>query len=204
MRFRDRFRYPPTEFGDGETYEQAFNRKAFNRLTEDHFAKGEIAITNAPQSSVERRSATRYKMGVSARFRWNGRSEKKNSGRGTVRDMSVQGVFILSSTCPKIGARIDIEIARPGTGRLSRSLIKARMKVLRIERGIENETGFAAHGRVFIRGERGRKGSAGGTLTPFVVRSPHDAVNRRASAASDPSDLIVRALALNAFSRTGL
>jgi hypothetical protein len=96
-------------------------------------------------------------MDVPAIFNWNELDNKRYSGSGTVRDMSVEGIFILSSFSPPIGARVDIEIAkaeRPGN---VKNLIRARMKVLRIDRGITDGgiTGFAAHGRVFV-GRSGR------------------------------------------------
>jgi hypothetical protein len=109
-------------------------------------------------------------MGVPVNYSWSARNKKRTSGIGTVRDMSVEGIFVLSQICPLIGARVDIEIGRPEQRRRPRRCIKARMKVVRIDQN-ENGTGFAAHGKVFIGDGAGKRGSGGSTSGPFIVRN---------------------------------
>lgn len=145
--------------------------------------KRSSAIAGQSDSSAERRKATRYRMGAPVTFRWTGRDKKRNSGVGTVRDMSMEGVFVLSSICPRIGATVEMEIARPDQ-RSPRSFIKARMKVLRIDRQDESGVGFAAQGKVFVGGGRGDSGRRAGAQAPFIV-TEHRAREMRVSAGRD-------------------
>jgi hypothetical protein len=103
-------------------------------------------------SSVERRNATGYKIGIPVTFLWKGGGKKRGQVRctGMVRDVSLDGVFILSSTCPGIGSEVQMEIEQADHLRRLNSLIKARMKVLRIEHnpGAPHKVGFAAYGKI--------------------------------------------------------
>ena len=103
-------------------------------------------------------------------YSWSARNKKRACGTGTVRDMSVEGIFVLTQLCPLIGARVDIEIGWPEQRRRRRRCIKARMKVVRIDQN-ENGTGFAAYGKVFVGGGAGKRGSGGSASGPFVVRN---------------------------------
>lgn len=103
-------------------------------------------------------------------YSWSAGNKKRTSGTGTVRDMSVEGIFVLSQICPPIGARVDIEIGRPEQGRRPRRCIKARMKVVRIDQD-ENGIGFAAHGKVFVGDGAGKRGSGGSASGPVIVRN---------------------------------
>jgi len=110
---------------------------------------------------------------VPANYSWGGRTRKQHSGKGTVRDMSVEGIFVMSPNCPKLGDKVDIDIG-PSAPRCGKgTLIQARMKVLRIDFENDRQVGFAAHGKIFTEGRRGGKRSGHGAPTPFVIGAPH-------------------------------
>ena len=155
--------------------------------------EGGAPITAESQSRAERRNAIRYRMGVPATYRWSGRDKKRNSSTGTVRDMSLEGIFILSPVCPWIGAKVDIEIGKPGQQERSRRFVKARMKVVRIEQS-EGAPGFAASGKVFIGGGRRRRGSGGIGSALTSVNDRHNRQTLR-TRPDEVSALFSRALA---------
>lgn len=154
--------------------------------------EGAAPIATESQSRVERRNAIRYRMGVPATYRWSGRDKKRNASAGTVRDMSLKGIFILSPVCPLIGANVDIEIGRPEQKGQRRRSIKARMKVVRVEPN-ESASGFAATGKVFIGGGWRRRGSAAGPSAPPTVNERSSARELR-KRAQGVSALVARAL----------
>ena len=113
-------------------------------------------------------------MGGPAKFSWHERDKQRHTGAGTVRDMSVEGIFVLSPVGPPLGARVEIEITRAEAGPAQlKSLIKARMKVVRIDREIEDggASGFAAHGKVFVGRNIPKKSMTRGIRGPFIVTS---------------------------------
>lgn len=67
-----------------------------------------------------------------------------------IRDMSLTGVYILTPTCPLTNSMVDLEVTLPAPFGQSKNVIKARMRVLRIERsrGRASQVGFAAAGKV--------------------------------------------------------
>lgn len=66
------------------------------------------------------------------------------------RDMSVIGVYILTPTCPPTNSVVDLEVILPAPSGRSKNVIKARMRVLRIDhqRARRSQVGFAAAGKV--------------------------------------------------------
>jgi len=88
------------------------------------------------------------------RFSWKETGDRRIRGKGIARDMSVAGIFVLTPMNPPVGTDVEIEVAPSKPLGMSKSLIKARMKVLRIEDGFEGDQrrGFAANGKVFVGG----------------------------------------------------
>ena len=66
------------------------------------------------------------------------------------RDMSLTGVYILTPTCPPVNSVVDLEVMLPAPSGRSKNVLKARMRVLRIEhhRARASPVGFAAAGKV--------------------------------------------------------
>jgi len=101
--------------------------------------------------SAERRKGIRYRMNASVRFRWSGRENGRFQGEGVTRDMSVAGAFILTATCPPPNAAVQMEVFLPLADGGSKALMKADMKVLRVEHDIagNNRSGFSVESKGF-------------------------------------------------------
>ena len=82
----------------------------------------------------ERRRAVRYRLGAPALFSWNGPQPERFRGEGRSRDISREGAFICSPTCPPAGAIIRLEILLPRMhGSTVTTCIQAQGRVVRIE-----------------------------------------------------------------------
>ncbi len=91
---------------------------------------------------------------------------------GVIRDVSVQGAFILASSYPPVGAAIHIQISLPsheGVGAAVR--VKAESLVLRVQHAMENSRsgGFAVSYMRFVlcralTEARGQRGDIAGDL----------------------------------------
>jgi len=100
---------------------------------------------------VERRKAIRYRMSTAVIFRWSGPDNERFQGEGVTRDMSVAGVFVLTSTCPPPNAFIQMEVILPFLDGVSNARMKSEMTVLRVEHDIaeSKRSGFSALGAGF-------------------------------------------------------
>jgi hypothetical protein len=100
---------------------------------------------------VERRKGVRYRMNASVMFRWRGSDNGDYQGEGVTRDMSVAGVFVLTSTCPPPNSVVQMEVFLPLSEGGSRALMKADMTVLRVEHDVvgNKRSGFSALGKGF-------------------------------------------------------
>ena len=101
--------------------------------------------------SAERRRAVRYRTENPAIFCWEGPEDRHFQGKGIARDMSLQGAYILTGTCPPLNAVIQMRVFVPGLSGASRLRMKAEMTVLRVEPNItgSGQCGFAVVGNGF-------------------------------------------------------
>jgi hypothetical protein len=90
-------------------------------------------------------------MNTAVVFRWNGPDHEMFQAEGLTRDMSVNGVFVLSPTCPPANAKIQMEVLLPVSDGASRARMKSEMTVLRVEHDITDarRSGFSAIGKGF-------------------------------------------------------
>lgn len=92
-------------------------------------------------------------MGVSVVFSWKTTRTDRARAEGVTRDMSISGAFIFTSTCPPADSMVYIEIVPRSRSNVSNGVIKAHMKVLRIEPDRKvagtRQSGFAAAGKTF-------------------------------------------------------
>jgi hypothetical protein len=97
---------------------------------------------------VELRKQVRYRLSASAVFAWQGANRSRTVGEGITRDISLGGAFILSSTCPPVGATAQLDVflspAHSGASRTVR--FKTEATVTRIERPAAPQ-GFAVASR---------------------------------------------------------
>jgi hypothetical protein len=99
--------------------------------------------------SMELRNRVRYRLSADAVFAWDGPTQNRLQGEGVTRDISVAGAFILTRTCPPVGATVDLEVFLSSTPTKDRRVqIKTVAKVIRVEHSPTVE-GFAAVSRDF-------------------------------------------------------
>jgi hypothetical protein len=102
---------------------------------------------------VERRKTARYRMGVPVIFDWRTSQSGRSQGTGFTRDVSLDGVYIVTDAamCPPPNAEIEVEIIL-SVSKAANPRIKATMKALRIERQdrVYGHCGFSAAGEKFV------------------------------------------------------
>lgn len=104
-----------------------------------------VATTVSEEEPMERRKAKRYLLSAPTIFRWASSEGIPQKGEGTTRDISANGVFVLSKLGPQPGADIEIDVYLPSLGGRPRSVqLRGKGKVIRNVNSGSPETGFAA------------------------------------------------------------
>jgi len=113
---------------------------------------GKTHIAQSPTQTVERRRAKRYRMSTAVIFRWKGPDNQRFHGEGATRDLSVEGVFVLTPTCPPANALVHLEVILPLSDGASKAQMEADMTVLRVDHDIagNKQSGFSAVGKGFL------------------------------------------------------
>ena len=95
---------------------------------------------NAPQ--VELRRAIRYSLAAPVVFTWTAPGAHRFQGAGVTRDVSKVGAFVLTSSCPPVGAIVKMEILFPSFRIAGQSLkLLAEGRVVRVEHPAHSEAG---------------------------------------------------------------
>ncbi len=91
-------------------------------------------------------------MGTSVIFRWKRPDSQRFQGEGITRDISIEGVYVLTATCPPVNSLIHMEVFLPLSDGASKAQMKAEMTVLRVDHDIAgtNRSGFSAVGNGFL------------------------------------------------------
>jgi hypothetical protein len=99
---------------------------------------------------MELRNRVRYRLSASAVFSWEGAQRKRLVGEGVTRDVSVDGAFIFTRSCPPIGALLDLQIALSPSYHTGATSVQIRTMatVIRVEHA-PNCEGFAAASQDF-------------------------------------------------------
>jgi hypothetical protein len=124
---------------------------------------------------MELRKRVRYRLSADSMFAWEGAEHSRLQGKGLTRDISLTGAFIFTSTCPPVGATVQIEVfLSSGLGSGGKKVrISTDATVVRVDH-TANSDGFAAVSQDFrllfgnrgrnnlciSRAERGHKGTA--------------------------------------------
>ncbi len=95
---------------------------------------------------MDRRRSTRYRLSATVNFHWKDEEGLRRQGGGSPRDVSEKGIFVVSDTCPPVGAALRLHVffyARLDNLQLQ---MQAKAEVLRVEFGDElvGRGGFAA------------------------------------------------------------
>src|SRR6266480_1653948 len=92
---------------------------------------------------MEFRKRVRHRLAASAVFTWQGAQQSWLSGEGVTRDISFDGAFIFSLTCPPCGTAIELDVLLLPLHSGERSLrMKTEATVVRVEHANGSE-GFA-------------------------------------------------------------
>ena len=71
--------------------------------------------------------------------------EHPGEGKGTIRDISDRGVFIITDTVPPVGAHLDVDVHLPSLDVSSGAVqLHGEGVVVRVETGADEGRGFAA------------------------------------------------------------
>lgn len=91
-------------------------------------------------------------MSTTVIFHWMGPDHVRFRAEGATRDMSVDGVFVLTTTCPPANTVVEMEVLIPLSDGASKAQMKAEMIVLRVEHEVagNNRSGFSAVGKGFL------------------------------------------------------
>ena len=91
-------------------------------------------------------------MSTAVIFRWDGPDNQRFQGEGATRDLSVEGVFVFTATCPPANAQVHLEVILPLSDGASKAQMKADMTVLRVDHDVEGgkRSGFSAVGKGFL------------------------------------------------------
>jgi hypothetical protein len=121
------------------------------------FAKADRRVVSLAEEQVDRRpvrmelrNRVRYRLSADAVFAWEGARHNRFLGEGVTRDISITGAFIITPTCPPVGATVQLDVfLSPPVGTARRTVrIKTEAKVIRVDHTSASE-GFAAASQDF-------------------------------------------------------
>ena len=106
---------------------------------------GMAATTTAVRLTMEQRKEKRFELTARTTFRWESSQGIAKNGEGTTRDISANGVFVLSDEEPLPGTSIEVDIFLPSlSGRKIAILLHGMGKVVRTTHALVTKNGFAA------------------------------------------------------------
>lgn len=95
---------------------------------------------------IERRTSRRFSLALPVLFRWTDSTEHYDVG--DCANAGLNGMFILSASCPPIGTQVEIEMNIPAFDLIPRQCqLRCTGRVMRIE-GCDQLRGFAVVGRI--------------------------------------------------------
>jgi PilZ domain len=94
---------------------------------------------------MDRRYDPRFTLSVPVRFMWKLRGTEPQSGKGSTRDVSLRGGFVISDTCPPVKSPVRLNMMLPSTDGHAELVLRARATVVRVEstRDSASLVGFA-------------------------------------------------------------
>lgn len=93
---------------------------------------------------MNRRAHIRFKLRAYVRFTWKLKSAAREVGEGEIRDLSCQGLFVLSESSPPEGASVKLNISFEGPHGRPQLFMLCRATVSRVESDNGHVCGFAA------------------------------------------------------------
>jgi len=138
---------------------------------------------------MDRRNHERFELEASAEFSWRDAGGVRWRGRGTTRDLSEAGLFVVTSDAPPSGTPVRLEVhasSKSGPG----LLVQTKGKVVRVEPAgqavVVHQTPAAAHGfavatntlvlrsgKAALSGSRSRQSTVVAGAVPSYTRKPN-------------------------------
>ena len=108
-------------------------------------------VTGLANAMREARTAIRFPLRATVTFSWRDHEGTIHDGNGESRDISEQGVFVLSNSCPPVGSRVTVRILLEEPPEVTRALrMQVNGHVLRIDEG---SAGAACNGFAIVSDE---------------------------------------------------
>jgi PilZ domain-containing protein len=82
---------------------------------------------------MDRRHDPRFNLNVPVRFMWEIRGTEPQSGKGSTRDVSLRGVFVISDTCPPARSSVRLNMMLSSTDGHADLVMRVRATVVRVE-----------------------------------------------------------------------
>ena len=115
---------------------------------------------------LDRRTEVRYQLSARVVFSWEGPEKERFEGEGVTRDISTEGAFILTRSCPPAHSVVQVELFLPPIhGTVATVRIRAKVQVLRVEQGSpgDQQCGFAVDSPGFSFSSGGELDSESGS-----------------------------------------
>jgi hypothetical protein len=110
-----------------------------------------LPVSREPQTDstvdlIDRRKNNRYELGAQVSFLWKDSEGNSHQGTGTMRDVCVRGLFVMTFIAPPIGTPIRLEVYFDSSLAEPRVSIHAKGRVCRVDTVNQNRErwGFAA------------------------------------------------------------
>jgi hypothetical protein len=102
--------------------------------------------TGSTVDLIDRRKNNRYELGAKVSFLWKDSEGNNRQGTGSMRDVGVQGLFVMTFVSPPVGTPIRLEVCFDSTLPEPRVSIHAKGRVCRVDSVNQNRErwGFAA------------------------------------------------------------
>lgn len=83
-------------------------------MNRESVSRNSISVVEGGRNiRVERRRHTRYSLQIRTVFAWNGQGKNRNRELGFTRDISIDGLFVLSQLSLPLGTDVSLEISFP-------------------------------------------------------------------------------------------
>lgn len=102
--------------------------------------------TDSTVDLIDRRKNNRYELGAQVSFLWKDSGGENHQGTGSMRDVCVHGLFVMTLVAPPIGTLIRLEVCFDSSRAESPVSIRAKGRVCRVDSVNQNRErcGFAA------------------------------------------------------------
>jgi hypothetical protein len=122
------------------------NSKIVGDSTKSLFAQN--CTGASPLDEMDRRKSTRYSLKALVEFLWKDSQGNPHQGTGSMRDISVRGLFVATTAPPPVGTMVRLEACFESSQTEPGITVRAKGHICRVEKnGDRKRDGFAAFTR---------------------------------------------------------